>query len=100
MADASTLLHFCDKRPYPILDYRALWSLGYTEKPHYTMKFWLKYLAYVRELAEHLTQDIRTIDRALWQVLERATAVKQKRGLRALYRSRFLGHTFTLRGMA
>ena len=64
---ASTLLHFCDKRPYPILDYRALWSLGYTEKPHYTMKFWLKYLAYVRELAEHLKQDIRTIDRALWQ---------------------------------
>ena len=25
---ASTLLHFCDKRPYPILDYRALWSFG------------------------------------------------------------------------
>ena len=25
---ASTLLNFCDRRPYPILDYRALWSLG------------------------------------------------------------------------
>ena len=64
---ASALLHFCDIRPYPILDYRALWSLGYTKTPHYTMKFWLKYLTYVRELAEHLKQDIWTIDRALWQ---------------------------------
>jgi hypothetical protein len=26
---ASTILHFCDARPYPILDYRALWSLGF-----------------------------------------------------------------------
>ncbi len=25
---ASTILHFCGARPYPILDYRALWSLG------------------------------------------------------------------------
>ena len=36
---ASTLLHFCDERPYPILDYRALWSLGYARPPHYTMPF-------------------------------------------------------------
>lgn len=28
---ASTLLHFCDSRPYPILDFRALWSLGYAK---------------------------------------------------------------------
>jgi hypothetical protein len=64
---ASTLLHFCDKRPYPILDYRALWSLGHNKPPHYTMEFWLAYLAFTRALAGRLKQDIRTIDRALWQ---------------------------------
>lgn len=64
---ASTLLHFCDRRPYPILDYRALWSLGYRRPPHYTMDFWLEYLAFTRRLAKRLRVDIRTLDRALWQ---------------------------------
>lgn len=64
---ASTLLHFCDERPYPILDYRALWSLGYDKPPRYTMDFWLDYLAFTRRLAKHLRQNIRTVDRALWQ---------------------------------
>ena len=64
---ASTLLHFCDERPYPILDYRALWSLGYARPPHYTMEFWLEYLEYTRGLAKRLRQDIRTVDRGLWQ---------------------------------
>lgn len=64
---ASTLLHFCDRRPYPILDYRALWSLGYDKPPHYTMAFWLEYLAFTRRLARRLGVNIRTLDRALWQ---------------------------------
>ena len=64
---ASTLLHFCDRRPYPILDYRALWSLGYDTPPHYTMAFWLEYLAFTRRLARRVGTDIRTLDRALWQ---------------------------------
>jgi hypothetical protein len=66
-ATASTLLHFCDERPYPILDYRALWSLGYPQPPHYTMTFWLSYLGYVRGLAHNTHHQIRTVDRALWQ---------------------------------
>ena len=64
---ASTLLHFCDRRPYPILDYRALRSLGYRKPPHYTMDFWLEYLRFTRALAKRLRLDIRTLDRALWQ---------------------------------
>lgn len=64
---ASTLLHFCDKRPYPILDYRALWSVGYSKPPSYTMDFWLDYLRFTRRLAKRLRQNIRTVDRALWQ---------------------------------
>lgn len=64
---ASTLLHFCDSRAYPILDFRALWSLGYAKPPRYTMPFWLEYLEFTRLLAERLSVPIRTVDRALWQ---------------------------------
>jgi hypothetical protein len=52
---------------YPTLDYRALWSLGYSRPPHYTMPFWLGYVAYVRELSRRSGHRIRTVDRALWQ---------------------------------
>jgi hypothetical protein len=64
---ASTLLHFGDRRPYPILDYRALWSLGFETLPRYTMEFWLAYLAFTRQLARRLKIDIQVLDRALWQ---------------------------------
>jgi hypothetical protein len=66
-ATASTLLHFCDRRPYPILDYRALWSLGFPRPPHYTMSFWLEYVDYLRDLARQAGHPIRIVDRALWQ---------------------------------
>jgi len=64
---ASTILHFCDARPYPILDYRALWSLGYAKPPRYTMEFWLAYVAFTRDLAGRAGLPIRTVDKALWQ---------------------------------
>ena len=73
---ASTLLHFCDERPYPILDYRALWSLGYDKAPHYTMDFWIEYLAFTRRLAKRVRQNIRAVDRALWQYSKK----RQRRG--------------------
>jgi len=64
---ASTILHFCDARPYPILDYRAVWSLGMANPPSYTMEFWLAYLAFTRDLAVRSDLPIRTVDKALWQ---------------------------------
>lgn len=64
---ASTILHFCDARPYPILDYRAVWSLGVADPPSYTMEFWLAYLTFTRDLALRLDLSIRTVDKALWQ---------------------------------
>lgn len=64
---ASVILHFCDRRPYPILDVRALWSLGYDKPPRYTTEFWLAYVAYTRTLVARLGVDMRTLDRALWQ---------------------------------
>lgn len=64
---ASTILHFCDRRAFPILDYRALWSLGHTRPPRYTMAFWLDYVRYVRGLTRRSGHSMRTVDRALWQ---------------------------------
>jgi hypothetical protein len=64
---ASTILHFCDERPYPILDYRALWSLGFSKPPTYTMEFWLAYLAFTRDLATRVALPIRIVDKALWR---------------------------------
>ena len=64
---ASTILHFCDTRPYPILDYRAVWSLGLVKPATYTIEFWLTYLAATRDLADRLALPIRTVDKALWQ---------------------------------
>ena len=64
---ASVVLHFCDKRPYPILDFRALWSLSCDVPSSYTVDFWLAYTAFVRALALRNGHSMRIVDRALWQ---------------------------------
>jgi len=64
---ASVILHFFHRDDYPILDYRALWSVGYDAAPIYSFEFWWKYVDYTRKLAERSGLDIRTVDRALWQ---------------------------------
>lgn len=64
---ASVILHFCDRQPYPVLDYRALWSLGIKKPPTYKFEFWWSYTTFVRRLAAETSHTMRTIDRALWQ---------------------------------
>lgn len=64
---ASVVLHFCDRQPYPILDFRALWSLGYAEPPSYTLDFWVSYTKHVRDIARRTGHPMRIVDRALWQ---------------------------------
>jgi hypothetical protein len=64
---ASTILHFCDARPYPILDARAAWTVGFVGSPRYTMEFWLAYVGFTRGLATRAGLSMRTVDRALWQ---------------------------------
>lgn len=64
---ASVILHFCDRRAYPILDYRALWSLGFAKPPMYTFDFWWAYTNFARRLAQSTGHDMRTLDRALWK---------------------------------
>jgi len=64
---ASTLLHWLHPEPYPILDFRALWSLGYKKPPKYDFEFWRDYASYCRLLASKHGVPVRVLDRALWQ---------------------------------
>lgn len=64
---ASAILHFCHKDPYPILDFRALYTLGYNKVPLYNYPFWSAYTAYCRSLSVQYNCDMRAVDRALWQ---------------------------------
>lgn len=65
---ASTLLHFCHSAPYPLLDKRALWSLGFEKTPfYYNFDLWWSYTQHCRELAKAAGVSMRVLDRALWQ---------------------------------
>lgn len=64
---ASVILHFVYPDLYPILDYRALWSVGVSPAPPYGFAFWQRYLAFTRATARRLRVSMRDLDRALWQ---------------------------------
>ena len=64
---ASVLLHFARPAAYPILDVRALESLGVTGRSTYPVGFWLGYLEACRSLAAAHGVSLRTLDKALWQ---------------------------------
>jgi len=64
---ASVLLHFGHADRYPILDFRALWSLGFDRKPGYTFELWWQYVTTCRTIADDANVSMRALDRALWQ---------------------------------
>lgn len=65
---ASVLLHFFHTDPYPIIDYRALWSLGLQQNgAYYTFDDWWSYVTACRTLSKQAGVEMRTFDRALWQ---------------------------------
>jgi hypothetical protein len=64
---ASTLLYFAFPDDYPILDVRALESLGVKPRSTYPVSFWLEYLEACRALARRTGVSLRTLDKALWQ---------------------------------
>ena len=64
---ASVLLHFAMPERYPILDVRALESLGVTVRSGHTVAFWLAYVEACRALAAEHGVSLRTLDKALWQ---------------------------------
>lgn len=67
MPTASVILHFFHRDPYPIIDYRALWSLCFNVKPPYSFDTWWQYVTMCRKIALTNGVDMRTLDRALWQ---------------------------------
>jgi hypothetical protein len=64
---ASVILHFCHRERYPILDFRALWSVSIDVPNKYTYPVWMEYSEFTRTLARRAKVDMRTLDRALWQ---------------------------------
>ncbi len=65
---ASVFLHFCHSDPYPILDFRALWSLGINiSDVTYNFDLWWEYTKICRNLALQNNLSMRELDRALWQ---------------------------------
>jgi hypothetical protein len=64
---ASTLLYVAFPDDYPILDVRALESLGVRSRSTYPVSFWLAYLEACRALARENGVSLRTLDKALWQ---------------------------------
>jgi len=68
---ASVILHFCHRDPYPVLDTRALWSLGIEKPPRYDFGLWWSYTRACRRLARRASCSMRTVDRALWQYSKR-----------------------------
>lgn len=63
---ASAILHLFHTDPYPILDFRALWSIG-LETYRYSSSFWSDYTYFCRDIASRNQIDMRTLDKALWQ---------------------------------
>lgn len=64
---ASVLLFSAFPSAYPIIDERALESLGQAKPSYYSVDLWVAYLDVCRKLAAELDVPIRTFDKALWQ---------------------------------
>jgi hypothetical protein len=60
---ASVILHFAHTDRYPILDFRALWSLGADDPPAYGYELWAAYTMACRRLADQCRVSMRTLDR-------------------------------------
>ena len=67
---ASVFLHFAFPNQYPILDFRALWSLKTEVPAQYSFPFWWDYVGFCRALARRVKVSTRTLDQALWKYSE------------------------------
>lgn len=63
---ASCILHLAHADRYPVLDFRALGSVGISESAAHDFHLWNGYTQYCRALADQAGCDMRTLDRALW----------------------------------
>ncbi len=74
---ASVILHFAEPEKYPILDFRAIWSLGLNKPKQYTFDFWQTYTQKVNAIAKENTVSLRILDKALWQYSKEHQSGKQ-----------------------
>ncbi len=61
---ASVILHFAFPDRYPILDIRAMRTVGSTS--HYTYEKWIEYVDLCRKTAAKCGVSMRKLDKALW----------------------------------
>lgn len=64
---ASVILHFSQPDKYMIMDFRAVWSLGWEQPKQYSFEFWQKYTGEVNRIAKKFNVSLRILDKALWQ---------------------------------
>ena len=64
---ASCILHLFHNDKYPILDFRALWSISIDKPPDYKYKFWEEYTFFCRKISDKQDVSMRILDKALWQ---------------------------------
>ena len=64
---ASVVLHFFHKDQYPIVDFRALWSVSMDVPDPYRFGVWWEYVEYCRMVATRSHLTMRQLDQALWQ---------------------------------
>lgn len=63
---ASVILHFAYPNKYPILDFRAIWSLAWPQPKKYDCAFWSNYIKEIKKIAKNNKVSLRTLDKALW----------------------------------
>jgi hypothetical protein len=75
---ASVLLHFVFPERYPIIDWRALESLGEQARAAYPVAYWLEYVDVCQRLAQEAGVSMRQLDKALWQHSKELSVAERK----------------------
>lgn len=68
---ASVFLHFAMPDKYPILDFRAIWSLNSPQPTKYTFDYWKRFSESCRSIANEHGVSMRTLDQSLWEYSKR-----------------------------
>ena len=78
---ASVVLHFFHVDSFPILDFRALWSVSLNEGREYKYDYmdWLVYVDFCRDQANKAGVCKRVLDRALWQYSKSEQEKRQRK---------------------
>ena len=67
-AMASVILHFAFPEEYPLLDIRAMTTIGGVTNRTYNFDIWWNYTLFCRKEAKKHNITLRELDRALWMI--------------------------------